>query len=118
MQPGSLSLLEPVFLSAVVCWPSSTAEGPTQWLLGPKPGMWWAWLHARRTSIGLGLGAVMLVPILVLIGAVLRGFALDPVTPVTLVWVVLALFVVGTLASVVPATRALRVDPVAVLKTT
>ena len=93
MQPGSLSLLDPVFLSAVVCWPSPTAEGPTQWLLGPKPGMWWAWLHARRTSIGLGLGAVMLVPILVLIGAVLLGFALDPVTLVTLVWVVLALFV-------------------------
>ena len=71
----------------------------------------------KMTSIGLGLGAVMLVPILVLIGAVLRGFALDPVTPVTLVWVVLALFVVGTLASVVPATRASRVDPVSVLKT-
>ena len=41
----------------------------------------------------IGLGAVMLVPILVLIGAVLLGFALDPVTLVTLVWVVLALFV-------------------------
>ena len=59
----------------------------------------------------------MLVPLTVLLGAVLRGFALDPVTPVTLVWVVLALFVVGTLASVVPATRASRVDPVSVLKT-
>jgi len=49
----------------------------------------------KMTSIGLGLGAVMLVPILVLIGAVLQGFALDPVTLVTLVWVVLALFVGG-----------------------
>jgi len=95
MQPGSLSLLDPVFLSAVACWLSPTAQGPTQWLLGPKPGMWWTWLHAKRASIGLGLGATMLVPLPVLLGAVLRGFALDPVTPVTLVWVVLALFVWG-----------------------
>jgi len=71
----------------------------------------------KMTLIGLALGGVLLVPLLAVIYNALRGFAVDPVSPVMLVWVVLVLFVVSTLASVLPATRAATVDPVSVLRT-
>jgi len=57
-----------------------------------------------------------LVPLMAVISNVLRGFALEPVEPVTLVSVGLVLFAVSAVASVVPAMRAATVDPVSVLR--
>ncbi len=70
----------------------------------------------KMTSLGLAIGTVILVPLMALISNVLRGFALEPVRPTTLVSVGLVLLAVSALASVVPATRAATVDPVSVLR--
>ncbi len=76
---------------------------------------------ARRglemTVLGLAIGTVLLVPLMALISNVLRGFALEPVAPLTLVSVGSVLFTVSAIASFVPATRAATVDPVSVLRT-
>ena len=70
----------------------------------------------KMTALGLGIGTVLLVPLIALISNVLRGFAFEPVSPMTLVPVGLVLFAVSAAASVVPATRAATVDPVSVLR--
>ena len=69
------------------------------------------------TVLGLAIGTVLLVPLMALISNVLRGFALEPVAPLTLVSVGSVLFTVSAVASFVPATRAATVDPVSVLRT-
>ena len=70
----------------------------------------------KMTVLGLAIGTVLLVPLMVLISNVLRGFSFEAVSPMTLVPVVLVLFAVSAVASVVPATRAVTVDPVSVLQ--
>ena len=70
----------------------------------------------KMTVLGLAIGTVLLVPLMVLISNVLRGFSFEAVSPMTLVPVVLVLFAVSAVASVVPATRAATVDPVSVLQ--
>lgn len=70
----------------------------------------------KITVLGLAIGTVLLVPLMVLISNVLRGFSFEAVSPMTLVPVVLVLFAVSAVASVVPATRAATVDPVSFLR--
>jgi putative ABC transport system permease protein len=70
----------------------------------------------KMTMLGLAIGTVLLVPLMALVSNVLRGFALEPVRPATLVSVGLVLLTVSAIASVVPATRAATVDPVSVLR--
>jgi ABC-type antimicrobial peptide transport system permease subunit len=70
----------------------------------------------KMTALGLAIGTVLLVPLMTLISNVLRGFALEPVRPATLVSVGFVLLAVSTVAHVVPATRAATVDPVSVLR--
>ncbi|MCH7530619.1 MAG: ABC transporter permease [Gemmatimonadetes bacterium] len=70
----------------------------------------------KMTVLGLAIGTVLLVPLMAVISNVLRGFGLEPVAPLTLVYVGLVLFTVSAVASVVPATRAATVDPVSVLR--
>jgi len=74
-------------------------------------------MHGVKMSlVGMAGGALLLLPVVALMGSVLEGFALAPVEPLRLVAATLVLFVVTLAASVVPATRAANVDPVLVLK--
>jgi ABC-type lipoprotein release transport system permease subunit len=66
--------------------------------------------------LGLAIGTALLVPLIALISNLLRGFALEPVGPVTVISVGVVLFIVSTFASIVPAMRASTVDPVSVLR--
>jgi len=64
--------------------------------------------------IGLAIGTVMVLPLTVLIANLLEGLA--TVQPITVVSVGAILFAVTMIASVVPARRAARVDPVDALR--
>jgi predicted lysophospholipase L1 biosynthesis ABC-type transport system permease subunit len=68
------------------------------------------------TALGLVIGTVLLVLLMALISNVLRGLALESIRPATLVSVGFVLLAVSTVANVVPATRAVTVDPVSVLR--
>jgi ABC-type antimicrobial peptide transport system permease subunit len=70
----------------------------------------------KMTVLGLAIGTALLVPLIALISNLLRGFALEPVAPVTVISVGVVLFIVSTFASIVPAMRASTVDPVSVLR--
>lgn len=60
--------------------------------------------------VGLAIGTVLLPPLTFLIANLLEGLA--TVQPITVVAVGAILFAVTMIASVVPARRAARVDPV------
>ena len=79
------------------------------------------WMIARNGLImsvtGLAIGALLLIPIARIAGTLLEGFSLASVDPLILIAVGGVLFVVTLAASVIPATKAAKVDPVAVLKT-
>lgn len=74
-------------------------------------------MHGVRLTIaGLLVGTFLLVPVLALIGRVLEEFSLAPVEPLIVVAVATLLFGVTVAASIIPASRAARVDPMRVLK--
>jgi putative ABC transport system permease protein len=74
-------------------------------------------MHGVRMSIvGLLVGTFLLLPLVALIGRVLADLALAPVEPLIVVAVAALLFGVTVTASIIPASRAARVDPMRVLK--
>ena len=76
------------------------------------------WMVVRQTAIVLGIGAALGVAGALLLGRGLRGLAygIEPGDPVTLAATTALLLLVGLLASLVPARRATRVDPVVALR--
>ena len=74
-----------------------------------KQGLW-------MSVVGIGIGALLLIPVVAAISNALAGMGVGGVEPLTLVVVIATLFIVTLVASVVPATRAATVDPVRVLK--
>ena len=72
-----------------------------------KQGLWMG-------IIGLTIGTVLVVPLTLLIANLLEGLA--PVQPITVVAVGAILFAVTMIASLVPARRAARVNPVDALR--
>ena len=70
----------------------------------------------RMSIVGLAIGAALLIPVVRLVGQILEGLSLAPVEPLTVVVVATVLFGASLAASVLPARRAARVDPVTVLK--
>lgn len=70
----------------------------------------------KMSLVGLLLGSLMLIPVMVMVGSVLDGFALAPVEPGLMVLIALLLFTVTMAATIVPARRAAQVDPARVLK--
>ena len=66
--------------------------------------------------VGLLVGTFLLLPLVALIGRVLADLALAPVEPLIVVAVAALLFGVTVTASIIPASRAARVDPMRVLK--
>lgn len=70
----------------------------------------------KLTIVGLIVGTFLLLPVLALIGSLLEDFSLAPVEPLVVVAVAALLFGVTVTASIIPASRAARVDPMRVLK--
>jgi ABC-type antimicrobial peptide transport system permease subunit len=66
------------------------------------------------SAVGAAIGLVMTVAVTRLLAALLFGVA--PHDPVILGAVVVILLVVGALASMIPALRAARVDPLTALR--
>jgi ABC-type antimicrobial peptide transport system permease subunit len=75
-----------------------------------------AWSGLVMSLSGILLGALMLWPMLRLIGTALDGLSLPPVEPGTVVATAAILFLVTLLAAGVPAVRASMVEPLKVLK--
>ncbi|MGD2151742.1 MAG: ABC transporter permease [Gemmatimonadales bacterium] len=74
-------------------------------------------VHGVRLSIiGLLVGTLLMLPVVVLIGRLLEEMGLAPVEPVVVVAVAALLFGVTVAASIIPASRAAKVDPMRVLK--
>jgi len=67
-------------------------------------------------TLGVGIGGVLLIPVLSAVERVLAGFGVVQMEPRILVGVAALLFVVTLVAAVIPASRAARVNPVEVLK--
>jgi putative ABC transport system permease protein len=87
--------------------------------LGGRPGNIVAMIAmhgVRLTIVGLLVGTLLLLPVVALIGKVLEEFSLAPVEPLIVVAVAALLFGVTVVASILPASRAARVDPMTVLK--
>lgn len=87
--------------------------------MGARPGQL-VGLIARRGALmaaaGLGVGGVLLIPVLRVAGSTLEGFALEGVDPVIVTGIAGVLLVTTMLAAVLPAMRAGRVDPADVLR--
>jgi predicted permease len=69
---------------------------------------------ARLVIAGLGIGLIAAVPL----SGLLRGllFGVEPLDPATFVTAAAVMTLVGTLAALVPARRAARIDPVVALR--
>jgi ABC-type antimicrobial peptide transport system permease subunit len=78
------------------------------------------WLVLRQGTtlalIGIGIGAVAALALTRLIGGLLYG--VSTTDPLAFISVIVLLTVVATLASLIPARRAARVDPMTVLRGT
>ena len=75
---------------------------------------WVAGRGVRLLAWGAAIGLAATVPLTRLLAGLL--FGVQPTDPMTAIWVVSVLFAVGALAMLVPAWRATRVNPVAVLR--
>jgi putative ABC transport system permease protein len=87
--------------------------------VGATPGRvvrLFAWQGLRLALLGLAAGAVVLLPVLALVGSVLSGFGLAPLGASVILAVALLLLAVTIGASALPASRAAAVDPVRVLR--
>ncbi|MGD2218331.1 MAG: ABC transporter permease, partial [Gemmatimonadales bacterium] len=74
-------------------------------------------VHGVRLSIiGLLVGTFLLLPVVALIGKLLEDMGLGSVEPVVVVAVAALLFGVTVAASIIPASRAAKIDPMRVLK--
>ena len=73
-------------------------------------------LGLKMSALGLFLGTLMLIPVMGLVGRVLKGFSLAPVDPGLLAWTALLLFAITMIATLVPSARAAAMDPGRVLK--
>ena len=76
------------------------------------------WLFVRHTAVHLGVGLPLGLLGALATGQLLRGYLVDTDArdPLTAVFVVVFLTMVGIIASWVPARRAARLDPVAALR--
>ena len=94
-----------------------TREIGIRMALGAQARQIW-WLVTRRVSIQLAIGAVLGIAGAVAFARLLQGvlFRVSPADPPTLLGVSILLVVVGVGASLTPARRAMRLDPVAALR--
>ena len=96
-----------------------TPEIGVRMAMGARPGEVVA-LVARQgflmAFLGVGIGGVLLIPVLSAVERVLAGFGVARIEPQILVGVAALLFLVTLVATVVPASRAAGVNPVEVLK--
>jgi putative ABC transport system permease protein len=69
---------------------------------------------ARLAAIGVVLGVVIVVPLAPLLGSQLYG--IDALDPTTFAAVILVLMATAAFAALVPARRAMRVDPITALR--
>jgi ABC-type antimicrobial peptide transport system permease subunit len=76
------------------------------------------WMFVRRTMVHLAVGVVIGLVGAVAAGRMLAQFLMRtaPTDPIALTAVTVVLVVVATLASVLPARRSARVDPVVALR--
>ena len=96
-----------------------TQEIGVRMAMGARPGQVVALVAkegARIAFLGIGIGAVLLIPVLSTVERVLAGFGVPSVQPFVLVGLAALLFAVTVVATVIPASRAATVNPVEVLK--
>jgi predicted permease len=76
------------------------------------------WLILRESLLLVLIGAAIGVPLVFAAGKWISGllFGLQPADPVALAFAISLMFVVGVLASYIPARRAMRVDPMVALR--
>jgi ABC-type antimicrobial peptide transport system permease subunit len=76
------------------------------------------WLVVRQVAVLIGMGLAIGVAVLVLAGRGISGllFGVQPVDPITIAAVAIALAAVGVMAAWAPAARASRVDPIEALR--
>lgn len=86
-------------------------------LAGGALGLW-LWLFVRRGMAPLAIGLVIGLPAALIMGGLLRGLLIQitATDPVTLITIVALLMVVVSVACWLPARRAARLDPLAVLR--
>jgi predicted permease len=113
-------LLSLVGLYAVTAYAAAqrTREIGLRVALGARPAQIW-WLVSRRAAMQMGFGLALGMLGAIGIGQLLRGVLVGtrPIDPVTLLAVAAVLAMVGLTASLIPARRALRLDPASVLRT-
>jgi ABC-type antimicrobial peptide transport system permease subunit len=95
-----------------------TREIGVRMALGADGRQIW-WTVTRRVSIQLATGVVLGMTGAIAVARLLRGVLvqISPTDPATLGAVIALLILVGLSASWVPALRAMRLDPVAALRT-
>ena len=94
-----------------------TAEIGTRVALGARPaGV--IWLIMRQSFVLIALGFVIGVPLALLAARALRAqlFGVDPFDPLALAAPIATLAVAGILASLLPARRAVRINPLTALR--
>jgi predicted permease len=76
------------------------------------------WLILRESLLLVLIGAVMGVPLVFAAGKWISSllFGLQPADPVALLFAIALMFLVGVLASYIPARRATRIDPMVALR--
>jgi putative ABC transport system permease protein len=96
-----------------------THEIGVRMAVGARPWQVVAMFAQQGLYLSLGgilVGSLLLIPVVVLVRRILEGFSLAPVDPGLMVGIALLLFGVTIVATVIPASRAVRVDPARVLK--
>ncbi len=96
-----------------------TQEIGVRMAMGARPGEVVA-LVARQgigmAFLGIGIGGVLLIPVLSAVEKLLAGFGVPHIEPLIIAGLASLLFVVTMIATVLPASRAASVNPVEVLK--
>jgi ABC-type antimicrobial peptide transport system permease subunit len=94
-----------------------TSEIGTRIVLGARPGSV-LWLVLRQSLRMVVAGFVVGVPLALVAGRALGAqlFGIDPWDPATVAAAMLSLVLAGVIAILIPAIRAVRVDPVVALR--